>query len=83
MEYERQRQYTIHNTQYTIHEHGLQKELEDIILSVIKEGGSDIHFSANRRPTIRIAGNLIPLVKKTFSRRMIRSDFWANSFRGE
>ncbi|MEK7134261.1 MAG: PilT/PilU family type 4a pilus ATPase [Patescibacteria group bacterium] len=41
-----------------------KKELEDIILSVIKEGGSDIHFSANRRPTIRIAGNLIPLVKK-------------------
>ncbi len=41
-----------------------KKELEDLILSVIREGGSDIHFSASRHPTIRVAGNLIPLVKK-------------------
>lgn len=41
-----------------------KKELEDIILSVIREGGSDIHLSVKRNPTIRVAGNLIPLVKK-------------------
>lgn len=41
-----------------------KKELEDLILSVIREGGSDIHISSKRHPTIRVAGNLIPLVKK-------------------
>lgn len=41
-----------------------KKELEDIILTVIREGGSDIHLSADRHPTIRVAGSLIPLVKK-------------------
>lgn len=41
-----------------------KKELEDMILSVIREGGSDIHISTHRNPTIRVAGNLIPLVKK-------------------
>jgi len=41
-----------------------KKELEDIILTVIREGGSDIHLSADRHPTIRVSGNLIPLVKK-------------------
>jgi Tfp pilus assembly ATPase PilU len=39
-----------------------KKEIEDIILSVIREGGSDIIFP----PTIRYAtGNLVPLMKKT------------------
>ncbi len=41
-----------------------KKELEDIILTVIREGGSDIHLSTDRHPTIRVAGSLIPLVKK-------------------
>lgn len=41
-----------------------KKELEDLILSVIREGGSDIHISTQRHPTIRVAGNLISLVKK-------------------
>jgi len=41
-----------------------KKELEDIILTVIREGGSDIHLSADRHPTIRVSGGLIPLVKK-------------------
>ncbi len=41
-----------------------KKELEDLILTVIREGGSDLHISINRHPTIRVSGNLIPLVKK-------------------
>lgn len=41
------------------------QELKDIIVAVIREGGSDIHFSKGRHPTIRVAGNLIPLSKKS------------------
>ncbi|MES2087845.1 MAG: type IV pilus twitching motility protein PilT [Patescibacteria group bacterium] len=40
------------------------KELEELIEYVIKEGGSDLHISVGRPPTIRVAGSLIPLVKK-------------------
>lgn len=41
-----------------------KKELDELIDYVIKEGGSDIHFSEGRQPTIRVSGFLIPLVKK-------------------
>lgn len=41
------------------------KELNDLIETVMAEGGSDLHFSAKSRPIIRVSGNLIPLVKKT------------------
>lgn len=41
-----------------------KKELEDLILTVIHEGASDLHLVAGRHPTIRVSGNLIPLVKK-------------------
>src|SRR3989338_6665667 len=39
------------------------KELEQLILTVIKEGGSDLHMSEGRHPTIRVTGALIPLLK--------------------
>lgn len=39
-------------------------ELEDFILTVIREGGSDIHLAAERIPYIRVSGELVPLVKK-------------------
>jgi len=42
----------------------VQRELEDLILSVIRENGSDLHLSADRVPYIRVSGELIPLVKK-------------------
>jgi twitching motility protein PilT len=42
-----------------------KKELEDLILTVIHEGASDLHLVAGRHPTIRVAGDLIPLVKKS------------------
>jgi twitching motility protein PilT len=41
------------------------RELEELIQTVIAEGGSDIHFSVKTKPTLRVSGNLIPLVKKT------------------
>lgn len=39
-------------------------ELKDLLSTVVKEGGSDLHLSEGRHPTIRITGSLIPLVKK-------------------
>lgn len=41
-----------------------KKELSDLILTVVKEGGSDLHISVGRYPTIRVSGYLIPLLKK-------------------
>lgn len=40
------------------------RELADLIDIVIAENGSDIHFSVGSNPIIRVAGSLIPLVKK-------------------
>jgi twitching motility protein PilT len=39
-------------------------ELEDLIVTVIRENASDLHFSVGRRPTIRVSGALVPLAKK-------------------
>ncbi len=41
-----------------------EKELHDLIDIVISEGGSDLHFSVGVHPMIRIAGSLVPLIKK-------------------
>ncbi|MFA6552217.1 MAG: PilT/PilU family type 4a pilus ATPase [Candidatus Paceibacterota bacterium] len=41
-----------------------KKELEDLIDTVVKEGGSDIHIYEGMHPIIRVAGSLIPLLKK-------------------
>jgi twitching motility protein PilT len=41
-----------------------KKELEELVSLVIKENGSDLHLSEGRHPTIRVAGSLIPLVRK-------------------
>lgn len=41
-----------------------KRELEDLADIVISEKGSDIHFSVGSHPMIRVAGSLIPLVKK-------------------
>lgn len=42
-----------------------KKELEDLILLVIREGGSDLHIGAGRVPAIRVAGELVYLLKHT------------------
>lgn len=41
-----------------------RKELEDLVLTVIHEGASDLHLVVGRHPTIRVSGELVPLVKK-------------------
>lgn len=41
-----------------------KKELHDLMETVIREDGSDIHISEGRFPTIRVASFLVPLVKK-------------------
>lgn len=41
-----------------------KKELAELIMIIAKEGASDLHISVGRHPTIRLAGELIPLVKK-------------------
>jgi len=41
-----------------------KKELEELILTTIKEDASDLHLTVGRHPTIRVTGSLIPLVKK-------------------
>jgi len=41
-----------------------KKEIEDLVNLILKEGASDLHLSSGRVPIIRVAGNLIPLLKK-------------------
>jgi twitching motility protein PilT len=40
-----------------------KKEIEELILSVIHQGGSDLHLGAGRVPAIRVSGELIFLTK--------------------
>jgi twitching motility protein PilT len=40
-----------------------KEKLEELILTVIREGGSDLHLGAGRVPAVRVAGELIFLVK--------------------
>lgn len=40
------------------------KEIEELVTLLIREGASDLHLSVGRPPVIRVAGGLIPLVKK-------------------
>ncbi|MCX6755357.1 MAG: PilT/PilU family type 4a pilus ATPase [Candidatus Nomurabacteria bacterium] len=40
-----------------------QKTLEELILTVMREGGSDLHLGALRVPAVRVSGELIFLVK--------------------
>ncbi|MCE9549088.1 PilT/PilU family type 4a pilus ATPase [Candidatus Nomurabacteria bacterium] len=40
-----------------------KKTIEELILNVIREGGSDLHLGAGRVPAIRVFGELVFLVK--------------------
>ena len=42
-----------------------KRELDELFETTLVEGGSDLHFSEGRHPTIRAASFLIPLVKKS------------------
>src|SRR3989344_7253883 len=41
-----------------------KKKLEELILTVIHEGGSDLHLGAGRVPAVRVEGELIFLLKQ-------------------
>lgn len=41
-----------------------ETELDDLIMTLVKEAGSDLHFSVGSFPTIRINRDLIPLTRK-------------------
>ncbi|MDE1874790.1 MAG: type IV pilus twitching motility protein PilT [Patescibacteria group bacterium] len=41
-----------------------KKEFEDLVETVMKESGSDLHLSVGRYPTIRVNGFLVPLMNK-------------------
>ena len=41
-----------------------KKEIEELILTVIRENGSDLHLGAGRKPAIRVAGELTFLLKR-------------------
>ncbi len=40
-----------------------KKEAKELILTIIKEGASDLHLAVGRQPIMRVSGSLIPLVK--------------------
>ncbi len=42
-----------------------KKELENLIEIVVKEGGSDLHISQGRHPTIRVSGSLVSITKES------------------
>ncbi len=39
-----------------------ETQLEELIQTIIKQGGSDLHLTAGYHPTIRVSGLMIPLV---------------------
>lgn len=41
-----------------------KRELVDLIEVIVSENGSDLHFSVGMHPIVRVAGSLIPLIKK-------------------
>ncbi len=41
-----------------------KREMEDLVVIVTQEGASDLHLTVGRHPTIRVSGDLIPIVKK-------------------
>ncbi len=46
-----------------------QKEIDELITTLIREGGSDIHLAAGRLPAIRVSGALIFLSKRQIPTR--------------
>lgn len=41
-----------------------ETELDDLIMTLVKEGGSDLHITVGSFPTLRISRELIPLTRK-------------------
>jgi len=41
-----------------------REELEELLLTTLQQNASDLHINVGRKPTIRIDGELVPLIKK-------------------
>src|SRR5258708_14847291 len=41
-----------------------KKEVEELITSVVREAGSDIHISGGRPPAVRVSGELVSLARR-------------------
>lgn len=41
-----------------------ETELDDLVMTLVKEGGSDLHLTVGNFPTLRINRELIPLTRK-------------------
>ncbi len=41
-----------------------ETELDDLIMTLVKEAGSDLHLTVGSFPTVRVIGELIPLTRK-------------------
>lgn len=41
-----------------------KKEIEALVEIALKEGASDLHITSGRKPTIRVSGELIPLISQ-------------------
>ncbi|MEI6296359.1 MAG: PilT/PilU family type 4a pilus ATPase [bacterium] len=41
-----------------------KNQIEELVSITLKEGASDLHITAGRKPSIRVSGELIPLVSK-------------------
>src|SRR5437868_5162380 len=41
-----------------------EAELDDLIMTIVKEAGSDLHFTVGTYPTVRVSGELIGLTRK-------------------
>jgi len=41
-----------------------ETELDDLVMTLVKEGGSDIHFTVGNFPILRVNRDLIPLTRK-------------------
>lgn len=41
-----------------------ETELDDLVMTLVKEGGSDLHITVGNFPTIRVSRELIPLTRK-------------------
>ncbi len=41
-----------------------EAELDDLVMTLVKEAGSDLHFTVGTYPTVRVSGELVPLTRK-------------------
>ncbi len=51
-------------TDASVNTKNYRDELHELMDTVVREGASDLHLSVGVKPTIRVTGSLVPLIKK-------------------